>query len=346
MSTKFQNKVLRKFVAVTFFFAKLFGLWIYETDGKNRKIKYNFIRTIYSICFSILLLFGHLVVGREFLYSVNQKLFFSFTFQAIFFLHVNIVFISFLSLYLNQYLQYEKRKFVYTKCAEVIDLLVFHQFEIGDVQKNLILFIIKAVVIDALILVVIWFNWRSIGAANPFSHLYLLVFNVLPLVVVRFYTNLFYGGILILAAVFRQFNKKLNDIVLHLEKMEKHKFSSVRKYCKLIDEFDKLSILHSKMIEATKAFNSVFSFQTILMVTSLLAVLVLRLFYQYVEIVKAITKTGSSGIERCILMCCVIFLASYDLYSTSDACESLVTQVRTKKLLKKLLYESTYPKNP
>lgn len=336
MSTSFQHKIFETCLAVTFFFVKAFGFWLYKIDHRNRTIKYNFVRIAYSICFSCFLVAGYFAVGREFVYATNRKLFVSFAFQSIFSLHTYIIVISCVSLYLNQYREYEKRQFAYEKCREVIDSLKFYHFKMLDNRKYLVLYIIKAVVIDVFVFITLWFNWRIIGVTSSFSQLYLLAFTFLPLMILRFYTNLFYGGILIIEATFKRFNQNLNDIVLQARLLYtknggKSKLNSLLKYCELSEEIERLSRLHAKLIEATTAFNSIFSVQMVLSVISLLLTLVLRCFYQYIAIVEVITKNGSAELYRCFFMCCVIFTASYDLYSTSDACESLVTQVRISK---------------
>lgn len=335
MTTQFQYKIFKKCLAVTFFLAKAYGFWLYKNDHDQRKIKYDFVRIAYSICFSTSLFCGYFAVGQEFLYSANKTMFVSFAFQLVFFVHTYIIVISCTSLFLNSYLEYEKRKFAYEKCKEVIDSLKLYDFKMLDIRKYLVLFIVKAAVIDALVFTTFWVNWIFIAATKSFYEFYILAFTFLPLMILRLYINLFYGGVLIIEVIFKQLNKNLNDLIrqaseLYTKSAGKKKFS-MRKHWELCEELEKISVLHAKLIDATKAFNSLFSVQMVLSVVSLLFILVLRFFYLYIATVELITKKGGiSEIHRCISLCCSITLAWYDLYSTSSACDSLVTQVRIR----------------
>lgn len=270
------------------------------------------------------MLTGYVAIGREFVNSANRKLFVSFPFQLVFHIHTNIIVISSFTLYTLPYLQYNKRKCVYDKCKEMMDLVKCYQWKIGvDIRKYLVLFIIKTVVTDTFTFLAIWTNWRLIGAGN-IKEFYLLAFTFLPIAIVRFYTNLFYGGVLCMEATFKQLNKNLNDFV-----RDSKLFQSYAGFSK---DLDKLSIFHFKLIQATNAFSSVFSFQIVLSLLSMVIILVLRCFYQYVAIVGVITRTDTAAIYRCIFMCVAILMSLYDLYSTSDACQSLEKQARMESM--------------
>ncbi len=335
MSSNIQYKILRKCFAVIFFFVKFSGIWIYKIDHRNhRKIEYNFRRIVYSISFFCSMLVGYLAAGREFVYSVNRKLFVSFAFQSVFRLHTDIIMISSISLYTVHYLQYDIRKIAYEKCSEVIDLLKSYQWNIEvDVRKYLVLFFIKTVVIDVITFTTIYTNWRVTVGGISISQLYLLAFTFLPVIVVRFYTNLFYGGTLCIKTIFQQLNKSLSDVLFDAKlfnlKMNVGNYQSMQKVSRLCNDLDKLSIFHLKLVRATEAFNSVFSFQIVLSIISLVLVLVMRCFYEYVAIVEFLTKNSTASLYRSIFMIFTMYMSVYDLYSTSNACESLEKQVCT-----------------
>lgn len=326
-----QYKIFDKCVFAAILYAKVIGLWIYGIE--HSRIKYSFLRVVYSISFYVFMLVGYLAVGREFVVSANKTLFVSNAFQSIFLLQTNIILISSVSLYTIQFLQYEKRKFAYEKCKDAVNLVKLHQLKVVDIRKYLVLFISKAVGIDLFTFTAIWFNWSlTQSGSDAYSPIY-LVFTFLPISIVRFSTNIFYGGTLIVEAIFRQFNQILNDVFLQakfyqLNNVGRGKVNSVLTYSRLSEEIDRLSVLHSKLIQATEAFNSVFSFQNVLSIILTLLTLVLRCFYEYIAVVEVITKENTGGLYRCIVMGITVSIASYDLHSTCSACESLVNQVR------------------
>lgn len=329
-TTKFQYKILKKCFALTVFFVKAFGFWLYKIDHRNRTIKYDFFRVIYSISLNIFFLYGYSTVGSDFVYSVNKKVFVSFAFQFIFFLHTNIILISFLLLYLSQYVLYGKRKFAFEKCRAVVEAVKCYQkMNVSHIRKYLLRFAIKAVAIELIMFGALWFNWLMLDALNSFAQFYLLAFTYLPLCIVRFHTTVFYGGILVIQVVLEQLNENLSNVLqqathhqLHVKNAANDKF-----YRKLCDDVEKLSVLHGKLNEAAKAFNSIFTIQIVLSIISLIFLLVLRCFYLYVAVVDVITRKGFSGLYRCGFTCLVMILSSYDLYSTSAACVSVEIQV-------------------
>lgn len=328
MTTKHQYIVLKKYLTFTYFFMKFFGFWVYKTDNLNRHIRYNIFRVTYSIFFSSFLLCGYITLGRDFVNTINKSYFVSFAFQSVFFLHTNIILISYIALYVGQYFEFRKRQCAYAKCKEVLDLLKYYQFKRVNIKKYIVLFFIKTIVVDTFILIVLLMGWF----ANGFSQIYLLAFTYLPIIIVRFYTNLFYGGILIIEVSFKQLNTNLDRILLKARlsfkrNTGKERFYSKRKYGELTDELDALSIVYVKTLQATKAFNSVFSSQILFWIIDGLLVLVMRCFYQYIAIVELLN--GCSRFVRIIRLFVVIFLAIFDLVSTSAACESVVTQVCT-----------------
>lgn len=326
-----QYKIFNKCLASAFLYAKLFGLWLYRIE--HNRMKYDLLRVAYSISFYVSMLVGYLAVGRDFVVSVNKQLFVSFAFQSIFLLHTNIISISATSLFWTQFFHYEKRKCAYKKCKEVLNLVKFLNFKTADIRKYLFLFVTKTVVIDAFTFSAILFNWHLTASGGKSHSAINLVFTFLPILIIRFYTNLFYGGTLIIGAIFKQFNQNFNNVLLQaklklLHPRDKRGFNSLLTYSRLSEEIARFSALHSKLIEATEAFNSVFSIQVILSIISSLLTLVLRCFYEYIAIVEVTKKKNTEGFYRCVLMGFTVFLALYDLYSTCAACELLVSQVR------------------
>lgn len=324
-----QYKILDKCLTAAFLYAKVFGLWIYHIH--HSRIRYDFLRVVYSISFYVFMLVGYLTAGKDFVVSANKKLFVSFAFQSIFLLHTNIILISSVSLYSIQFLHYEKRKLAFQKCKEALSLLRLHHFKAVDIRTHLILFVFKSYGIDAFTFAAIWFNWRLTNSGGS-SQIY-LIFTFIPIIIIRFPINAFYGGILFIETIFRQFNENLDQLLLQAKVPQKcyvegKKHNSLLTYSRLSEQLDRLSVLHAKLIQATEAFNSVFSFQLVLAIISLLLTMVLRCFYEYIAIVEVITKNSSGGVYRCLLMGCTLSIATFDLYSTCSACESLINQVR------------------
>lgn len=106
-----------------------------------------------------------------------------------------------------------------------------------------------------------------------------------------------------------------------------NKFHPMTKYCYLSDEIDELSILYYKVIQATRAFNSVFSIQMSLWMFSQLVILLLQNFHQYVGIVQLIMHPSTFLVIQNLSIFGAIFLTSYDIFSTCYACDTLLNEV-------------------
>lgn len=329
MSYKYQFLILNKILTFTHFCVELYGLWPYRIDKLNRQIKYNYSKVIYSIVLPCILLSFFVIAGKSFFKEARSKMGFNgliveIISDAYFFLFV----ISYVSVYIGQHLESNKTKLAYIKCVEVMEYLKRFPNHSVDFRKYLVYFLLKALVLELLFFSLFWFNLiRNTQDVHSNPYLPLLMYS--PIVAIKLYTNIFYGGILLLVVILKQLNKNLLHIVMTMNKTTEIHSNFNETYCRISDEVDKLSTLHFKLNEATRAFNSCFNFQILLWMTTQLCVLIVRCFNQYIGLVQLIGKTENlkPTVIQNIIVLGVTIISSLDLFTTSFACEELLTEV-------------------
>lgn len=235
-------------------------------------------------------------------------------------------------LYVGLYFQFNKIKSAFSLCKKAVDLMGAYRSSYVDFRKYLIYFLLKTIVSDIVNLSIMFFNIKSISYIIQ-SKPYLALFILLPIIPLRLYVNVFYGGLLITNVFFKQLNNSLADILCRAEQYEKNKiilknkYLLMENYCKLSDELDKLSKSYFQLNQAIKAFSSVFSFQILLWISAQLMFLIMEHFYQYVAIVQFIRTDNRFALRQICIIFVVTFNSMSDIFSTSYACDSLVTEV-------------------
>lgn len=334
MSNKYQLLILRKLVVFMYFFIQLFGLWPYNIDNITHHIQYNLFKLIYSIVLPVIVLYAYLILGMLVLAKSFSKAYVqSQTLEAITAIYTLIIISSYISLYVGQHLTFNKRKSIYSKCIEVIELLQTIPNESVDLRKYLAYFFLKTILFEIFNFIIMFINLKRSSnflATNPL----LPLFMSLPVWAIRLNENIFFGGILLINVIFKQFNNSLANIVKSKNKTsEFHRKNNrhfIEQYCHLSDELDKLSKFHFKLNEATKAFNSFFYLQLLLWIISQFAVLITRFFILYIGFVQLFDKHEDYKIVviQNLVLLGITMVAWLEIFLTSYACESLLTEVK------------------
>lgn len=331
MSCNKQILVLRNFFAFIYFVTQVFGLWPYNIDRTTYRIKYNIIKCVYSIVLPLTVLYVYYTFGVTRLvsshsgsssYAQSKTMDMLVNFYAIF------IIISYMSLYVGQHFKFEMSKSTYLKCVEVMKLLETFSNRNVNLRTYFLNIFIKTIVFDIFNLLVLWYNLhRSSNILASYPYLPLVVY--LPVMFVRLYENLFYGGVLAFDIVFKQLNQSLLEIVTTTEISMIHRKNNIGTYCQLSDELDKLSKLHFELSEVTKAFNSIFDIQLLLWIVVQLGGLIIRCFYQYVGIVHLLNSHENYTyiVWQNFITLVISFSTWIEILLTSYACESLVTEV-------------------
>lgn len=332
MSSGKQLLILRKFFAFSYFVTQVFGLWPYNID---RTTRYNFSKFIYSIVLPLLTLYIYYTFGLTklvLMQSGSSNYVQSKTMNMITDLYAIFIIVSYISMYVGQHFKFEISKSAYLKCVEVMNLLETFSNRNANLRKYFVNIFIKTIVFDVFNLLVLWFNVHRSSNILA-SHPYLPIVIYLPVMFVRLYENLFYGGVLAFGIFFKQLNQRLHKIVTTGKTSEIHRKNNIGKYCQLSDELDKLSKLHFELSEATKAFNSIFDIQLLLWIVVQLGGLIIRCFYQYVGIVHLLNSHESYAaiFWQNFITLVVTSSTLIEILLTSYACESLVTEVCTEE---------------
>lgn len=335
MSNKYQFIVLRKILSSMHFFIQLFGLWPYKINNSSRDMKYSPLKVVYSIVVPVLVLYTYFTFARSFLAKSRRNIFFqSQTMEVITSLYSIIIILSYGSLYVKQHLTFNKTKLVYLKCLDIIELVKEYPYENVDLRKYILFFFVKSIGFEILTFSVFWFNMSrssDVLVSNPLVPLFLYS----PIFVIRLGENTFYGVVLVIDMVFKQLNKSLVDIVITMKETRAYPETDlqfIEKCCCFSDELNKLSKLHFKLGEVTKAFNSIFNFQLLLWIILQLGVLLIRCFFQYIAIVNLLKNYDSFAVVLNFLIFGGAVVAWFEILSTSYACESLVNEVNKKFL--------------
>lgn len=330
MPSEKQIRILKNILTVTYSVTQLFGLWPYTINNTTRRIQYNFYKLIYSIVLPCIVLHNYYAYGvsnLNFTRSKSSKLVHGKTMKLISELYAVIVVSSYALLYAGQHLKFAVSKAVYLKCVDIIELLKSFPNDI-DFRKYFVNFFIKTIFFDLFNLLVLFYNLNR--ASNIItSHPFLPLFLYTPVMAVRIYENIFYGGVLFLDIVFKQLNKSLLKIVSIKATSDINRKNNIEKHCQLSDELDELSKLHLKLSEASKVFNSIFDVQLLLWILMQLVGLIIRIFYQYAGIVHLLNSHGTYSyvVWQNILTLVITISTWIEILLTSYACESLVTEV-------------------
>lgn len=334
MSTEKQIIILRKILAFTYFVIQLFGLWPYSVDKAARLIKINLLKFVYSILVPLAVLylyFGFVLVQLASAQSKSLHYIESKTLGRITNFYSIIMIVSYMLLYAGQHFKFEAVKSVYLNCVEIIELSSTFFDRNADLSKFFLNFFIKTIVFDISTVLVLYYNfYRSSNVLAIYP--YLPLFLYMPIMAVRLFENLFYGGVLLFEIAFKHLNRTLLQIVTIKAISESGRKNKIGKHCQLSDELDKLAELHLKLRETTKVFNSIFELQLLFWIIVQLSGLLIRTFFQYVGIVHLLNNKGSYSFvvwQNFITM--IVSLTTWiEIYQTSSACESLVNEVCTQ----------------
>lgn len=327
MSYKRQYIITNKIQVVTFYLIKVLGLWPYKFQVAKYQIEYSFFMIIYSVVVPSLMLYGYVAVGSDIYSGAGEtavppsKMFASVPLQLVVILYSYLVIISYLLMYVGQHLNYERRKCSFSICKKVADCMKEYQ-EFLDTSTYITKFLLKTLVYDFFNFFIFFYNMT--WASNQIhTKPYLAIVIYLPIFAMRLNTNVFYGGILLFNIFFKQINISLNRIFCRSNESE---FAQGKLY-NLNNQLEKVYVLYFELIQGTKAFNSVFSFQILIWFTVQLIVLITQTFYQYVAVVQLIKKNESYFVRQNVSILLAIFMSTYELLSTASACNSLVKEV-------------------
>lgn len=326
MSNRYQIFVLKGGLAITFFAIKLFGLWPFRFVNCKSQIQYSLLKALYSI---FVLLFGTLSYTKigSIVFSDGNHFFGSFTLRLVGTIYAQTVITSFVLTYLGQHWFAKDIVIAYSKCRDIIMNEIFENVDFSSYLPEIIL---KTIVIETLQAALSFTNMTNASQlinARP----YLAIILMMPSIVVKFHTNIFYVAVVAINVYIKKLNCCLLDIGSKIDCMNeeniKNKCLQVINYCKFSDEIDKLSLLYLKLVQGTKALNTSFSIQIILWNTTLLFALTLQYLYQFITIIEIIHDPNETVLIIIFIGFTAILISLIDLFVTTYACQRIVNTV-------------------
>lgn len=238
-----------------------------------------------------------------------------------------IITVSFAMLYVGQHFKQAISNSVYVKCNEVVDLLKTFTIETSELSQCYVKFFIKTIVSDIVNYLALQYNLTRSSKVMA-SYPYVAFFIYVPIMVVRFYENIFYGGLLLLNVLFKEINGKLLKIVTMTNSCEFYR--KMDRYCVLSEELDKLSRLHFMLSELTQALNEIFEVQLLFWMAVQFSGLIIRGFYQYIGIVYFFNSRENYDIIlwQNLISFVISFSTWCEILLTTSLCESLATEVK------------------
>lgn len=337
MSHRLQYYIAKKIIVSTFFVVQLFGLWPYKSHVIEPQIEHSVYSVIYSVVVPIFTLYAYVSFGSD-AYSgatTTNATFSSWTMKLVVLLYSYMVIVSYISLYIVQHLHSRKTKLAYFKFIRVADCMKGFQRKSVDIKLFIAKALFKTIIYDVFYFALFYYS-LSVALATYKIQLrfYTAIFIYLPIFAIRLYANVFYEGILIANVFLKQLNYAIKDILTSINAIgtlqrncEQNQILYVEELDQLNCEFEKVSMIYFEVVDATRSFNAIFGFHNMLWITMQLDVLIINSFSQFVAIVHFIVTNENSLANESFSILCVIIMSSYEIFTTTHACNSLVKEV-------------------
>lgn len=330
MNIKYQRQVLKKALSLSLLAVNIFGLWPYIFIQKNRRLKYSYLKAVYSAFVLCLGLSTYMIIGPYMFTEIREKHFFdSFTLKLVTTVYAILILMSFLLVYVGILTNSKKVQITYIECKEIVDAMneTFRN-ENTVVWRYLLEILLKTVIFDFIEGFLSLQNY-SISTAMP-SKLYVVL--LFPPIAVRLHMNTFYCALLVFSFYFRQINIMLNEIVseakiFRYRSTSKSQWIWMEKHCELSEQIDNLSILYFRLAKAVTSINSIFSVTITMWYIINVIGLTIQWLLQFVTIIELIQQGKYSVYLQNIFGFSLIVLTTFDIFITSYACERLLREV-------------------
>lgn len=261
------------------FCLKITGFWPFDYDTQSRRFKFNPVYLILLLCVLVPYIFTVYAFNASLLLNAVKVLFKNIILKMVSNVYVSSNLLSLIFLYITQTSQNRKIKRLICRIINLYENLS-EWLSLDDMNylPNLIKFSIKSLLFAATAAMYMIVSMTAI-APNSIKF-YSLPGFVVPVIVNKFYPDIFYGGMLLVDFYLLQINKELKRILNLRGKLA----CNDEELVDIIDRMDTISINYIELIEIVKAFNNIVSFRVVLWI--LLGVLnfIIHLFMQYVFI--------------------------------------------------------------
>lgn len=302
-----QVLVLKKLLSFFIFVINIFGLWPFRIFPSNGRIKYCYLKALYSVLMLCCGSLTYLIIGA-YVFGIRKNHFNSFTLKLVTSIHGYSILIIFVFVYIGPHLNSRKIEITYSKCKEIFDVINgSFCFKRTSILLYLLDIVMKTVVYDIIMAVL---SLQIFSRSSNTMSITIFLLLLLPPIAARLYMNLFYGALLVLDFYFKKLNESLNDIIT------KAQINWMEKNSELSDRIDSVSIMYFRLTDATKSINGIFSFNITLGHTLTVIALIIQSLLIFV------------GIMENIFGLIFMPLAFYDIFSTAVAADKVEREVR------------------
>lgn len=319
-----QSVFLRVFIKFGLFVLQISGLWPFTYNSHTKKFKFLWYFTILPIIIIVyplvVLLFWSKYLSSE-IYGKNVVV----QVLSIGFIVFNSL--NFIFMFINHYLQFNEIKVLIVKTHKVLNELNSEldksKFEYG---KLLLKYALKTVILQAILIYGVLANMARFTKFEDNYIMYIL--SMLPNVIMKLHPDVFYGGLIVMEFYLKQINGKVSSVLTKAENLsenndlnEQKRYQKMINYCELSDQLDRLCVLQSSVIEISKSFTQICSFQTTSWIALGLSVVLLNLFQVYMTISASIRNDqfAFSLFVSDFLAVCLVIVETYATTSMSDS---------------------------
>lgn len=341
MAVNFDNislKLLELVIKSGSFCVQVMGIWPYRYDRKSKSFYTTKLLTCYTTVVLLFIIFAYIFALKNIKINDDVRVHVPSSTARL-----TTVLLSFLvilgysisSIYLvtsySSIIEWLK------KSKKVVEKI--HHFREGCVlmpfSRPVVHFILTVVLINGFLI------YASIGILSNLisdrtagKH-WLIAFYILPNVTVTIICDIFYGFMLTTNYYYRLLNHHLGNIVNEMRSNSSEKTENTRKYIlmekamHLIDEIDKLAVLHLEVTTCTRLLNQIFSVHLMCFMASEIFVFISKLFIVYVIIEFDWRREQAVQFNYCIVWynVVVVIMLFWIVYLLCHSCHTTMKEV-------------------
>lgn len=325
----FQETLLKVISKIYLFCFKLCGLWPFTYNTETKSFSLNLF---YAIIPLILVPFYSITSIRDFSYLLDEV---KIVFRNIVLKMVSNVYLASnlifsIGIYATQYQQYGRIKNLFHKIRKLVTSIDrWLSFDEVNYLPEVLKFTLKAFFFSVLYEFYHIFSVSAI-APNKFGPITIFAF-VFPNFIMKFYPDIFYGGMLMANFYFGQINKEIKHILKEALDLKSSRDENVTK--NLSNKMENVAIHYFHLIEIVKEFNSITSFRVLLWFCVFLLNFVVHLFMQYVFLGVPLRYGHTVNVAISITGLIDTVLQFIEFWFTASICTKVVNEINATETM-------------
>lgn len=330
----FQKAFLKNICTIYLFVYKLLGLWPFTYDAEKQSFSWNIF---YAILPLILVPFYSITSLREISFLLDQvNLFFH---NIVLRIASNAYMTSSLTfsifIYCTQYRQHGRIKKLFHKVRKLTNSLdQWLCFDELNYLPQLIKFTLRTFVFSIMYEA---YHFISIACVAPtkFNAISTIAF-VLPNFVIKFYPDIFYGGMLATHFCFHRINKEIRHIIDAA--IDSERANDDQLIGNLSNKMENVTVHYFELIDSTKEFVSLISFRVLLWLFISLLNFVVHIFMQYVFIDTSFRYGQALDSAISIVGLAATVLQFFEFWLTTSVCSKVLNEISATETMLLSMY--------